>query len=188
MYSLCSSDQIVQKEEILVSIIYTRLSALDAEYADSSKKMVALNEIQTFTNKLNISPKSKYCVSVHIYDAILSCLVSRENTLGFDFPGDYKFPRLFENENFHPVEMKVLANILKNLEAGDPCLTNDEQHRQILLWSAYILTSFLPSSHFGSQINRMRFLTFLVLGQLKDFKNTVRLLLIFLLLKFNVRT
>lgn len=190
MSTLCDSDQIAEKEQILVSIVSTKLSELDSECVDYSKKKAFFNEMQFFINKFNISHKSKYCASVYMYDAILSCEIRRENTLGFDLPGNYKFPRVFEKESqkedLYLVKMKILTNIVKNLEVSDPYHTDDEQHKQILLQSAYILTSFLPSSNTASPINRIRFLTFLVLGQLKDFQNKVRFPSIFLFLIFTL--
>jgi hypothetical protein len=167
MFQLCSSKEITDVEQILVSIVATRVHFLEFENPSPAQKKEIINELQQRIFNLNISQQAKYCAMLQLYDAILKQSDLRTSLTGFDTS------EVFGNRSMVTMEKKSLEALLTMLTQSSPWDITDEHQKRILLRSALFISIYLPSKHSGSAKNRLRLLTLLALKQLDRFLDEV---------------
>lgn len=167
MFQLCASTEIDDIEQILVSIIATRVHFLEVENASSIQRKEAIAELQKRMFELDIGQEAKYCVMLQLYEAILE-----QSDLCKSLTGS-SLREVFDNQRTAAKEKRCFEILLDTLAQSFPWDAAGEHQRQILFRSAFFIATYLPSTHTGCAKHRLRFLTFLVLNQTDRFLDEV---------------
>lgn len=183
MFQLSTSNDIPENEQLLMAIISTKASCMDFDGADNSKRISEFSTLQTRISRTHLSQQSIYCVLLCIYERMTDCWNFKVCLTGED-KNSYN---AFANPNLMSSEWKAIVNVLTILKSGDPYHGSDERTKQILMWAAFFVSTIMPSNRTNLEVNRLRFLTFLVNCNLDKFFNKVsfkiNLLLIFLIFR-----
>lgn len=166
LITLSTSSEIEEIEKVLASVVLTRTMFLELEDADQSTKLHEINELRTRIHGLDISKEAMYCTSIYINNVCFDFLEVQKCLTGLNLKD------VFDGSD-QSIKKKLVGSIVAMLGGGDPCSYSDGQQKQILLRSAFMLATLLPSEHAGLTFSRLRFLTLLVVGKLSEFFNEV---------------